>query len=98
MNWDDINDLTSLDLEDNQLVGSIPSELGNLSHLTSLNLGGNQLTGVIPVELGDINDLGDNQLEDIPVNWGDIQLVHRWTFDSVGTGEPFEPHVIEPGR
>ena len=56
-----------IDLSENQLVGSIPSELGNLSNLTSLNLGGNQLTGVIPVELGDINELtslylGDNQL------------------------------------
>ena len=65
-----------IDLYENQLVGSIPAELGNLSYLTSLNLGGNQLTGVVPVELGNINDLtslylGDNQLTGgIPVELG----------------------------
>ena len=46
--------VSKIDLDENQLVGSIPTELGNLSNLTSLNLGGNQLTGGIPVELGDI--------------------------------------------
>ena len=70
--------VSKIDLDENQLVGSIPSELGNLSHLTSLNLGGNQLTGVIPVELGDILgltslDLEDNQLVgSIPSELGNL--------------------------
>ena len=41
----------------NQLTGSIPPELGNLSNLNSLELSGNQLTGNIPPELGDLANL-----------------------------------------
>ncbi len=38
----------------NQLTGSIPPELGQLSRLTDLNLAANRLTGPIPPELGAI--------------------------------------------
>ena len=38
-------------LSGNQLTGSIPSELGNLTSLTELWLGSNRLTGAIPTEL-----------------------------------------------
>jgi cysteine-rich repeat protein len=41
----------------NQLSGSIPPELGNLSNLTTLYLSGNQLTGPIPPALGNLNNL-----------------------------------------
>ena len=40
--------VTKLNLYQNQLMGAIPSELGNLTNLTSLDLGNNQLTGEIP--------------------------------------------------
>ena len=38
-------------LDDNELTGAIPSELGNLTSLTRLDLFDNELTGVIPPEL-----------------------------------------------
>ena len=69
-------------MRDNQLTGSIPSELGNLTDLTILDLYGNQLSGPIPSELGSLTDLiylylGSNQLSgQIPVelgNLGDLQ-------------------------
>ena len=41
----------------NQLSGSIPPELGNLSKLYWLNLGNNQLSGSIPPELGNLANL-----------------------------------------
>ena len=54
-------------LDHNQLIGTIPPELGNLSALETLRLWGNQLTGTIPPELGNLGafkvlDLRDNQL------------------------------------
>ena len=39
------------------IVGTIPSELGNLSNLQGLSLWGNQLTGGIPKELGSLANL-----------------------------------------
>ncbi len=43
----------------NQLSGSIPPELGNLTNLQSLVLQGNQLNGSIPPELGNLTNLQD---------------------------------------
>ena len=41
----------ALRLDQNQLSGSIPPELGNLANLTMLGLGSNQLSGSIPPKL-----------------------------------------------
>ena len=49
--------VTGLDLNSNQLTGSIPPELGNLANLRALNLNSNQLTGSIPPELGNLANL-----------------------------------------
>ena len=44
--------VSKLELYENQLTGSLPAELGRLTHLQGLRLQTNQLTGGIPVELG----------------------------------------------
>ena len=64
---DDEGRVTELLLPNNQLRGSIPSELGRLASLTELNLFGNQLSWFIPPELGNLSNLtvlflGRNQL------------------------------------
>ena len=64
---DDEGRVSVLTLDENQLSGEIPTELGNLSNLQRLHLGGNQLTGGIPTELGSLTNmqdlyLGENQL------------------------------------
>jgi Leucine-rich repeat (LRR) protein len=41
----------------NNLTGTIPTELGNLSNLTRLYLSSNELTGTIPTELGNLSNL-----------------------------------------
>ena len=42
-----------VNLSDNQLIGEIPVELGNMTKLSRLQLHQNRLTGQIPPELGD---------------------------------------------
>jgi hypothetical protein len=70
--------LTDLDLSDNQLDGSIPPELGDLTQLRFLNLSQNRLNGEIPSELGELTklealDLSENGLEgEIPQSFDDL--------------------------
>ena len=52
-----VEDTDTLDLYVNQLTGSIPPEIGNLTNLTYLVLVGNQLTGEIPSEIGNLTNL-----------------------------------------
>ena len=49
--------VTELILEDNQLSGTLPSEIGNFSRLDRLLLSANQLGGTIPPELGNLTHL-----------------------------------------
>ena len=51
------SDLTELILSSNNLVGTIPSGLGNLATLTTLQLGSNSLSGSIPTELGNLTSV-----------------------------------------
>jgi len=60
--WDGVTvtsgNVTELDLYNNNLAGSIPSELALLSSLTSLNLGYNyNMSGMIPTWLGTMTNL-----------------------------------------
>jgi hypothetical protein len=46
--------LTRLDLENTNLTGSIPSEIGRLTRIESLKLDMNKLNGTLPTELGNL--------------------------------------------
>jgi len=52
-----VGHVIELYLIDNQLIGSIPAELGNLTNLNTLWLEGNHLEGSIPTELGNLANL-----------------------------------------
>lgn len=54
--------VTQLIIYENNLTGSIPPELGNLSNLKDLHLQDNQLSGAIPAELGNLTELETLQL------------------------------------
>jgi Leucine-rich repeat (LRR) protein len=85
---------TGLELNNNQLTGSIPPEIGNLTNLTYLSLSNNELTGSIPPEIGNLSNLRylflvNNQLTgEIPPEIGNLTNL---TFLSLGgnqlTGE-----------
>jgi len=71
----------SISLYHNNLVGTIPAEIGNLINLYNLELGGNQLGGIIPTEIGNLANLRnlllhDNQLVGvIPSEIGNLSLL-----------------------
>ena len=74
---------TVLNLGGNQLTGSIPSEIGNLTNLTVLSFYGNQLTGSIPPEIGNLTNLtvlsfyGNEFTGPIPLEIGNLtNLTH----------------------
>ncbi|MEQ9376180.1 MAG: FG-GAP-like repeat-containing protein [Imperialibacter sp.] len=58
------NRVTQVDLNTNNLVGTIPTSIGDLTALTNLNLGGNMLSGSLPTEIGTLTALVDFQLWD----------------------------------
>ena len=86
-------------LKENQLMGSIPPELGDLGSLQILNFGINQLSDTIPHALGNLSDLQElylyaNQLSGkIPTQLGNLTLLE--TLD-LGTNQLSDtiPHSI----
>ena len=77
------NNVLDLSLPNNNLVGSIPTELGDLSALEQLNLSGNVLSGSLPIELTGITTLWElqlsaNQLDGtIPIELGDMPALQH---------------------
>jgi Leucine-rich repeat (LRR) protein len=80
--------VSKLYLESNELTGTIPTELGNLSNLTRLSLSSNKLTGTIPTELGNLSNLtrlslSSNQLTGtIPTELGNLSNLTRLSLSS----------------
>ena len=70
--------VTTLYLNNYQLSGTIPAELGNLGELALLDLSSNELSGSIPSELGNLSNLvllylNDNELSgSIPAALGNL--------------------------
>ena len=54
--------VTKVELDDEDLTGTIPADLGSLSELTHLDLNDNSLTGDIPRELGNLHNLEEVRL------------------------------------
>jgi hypothetical protein len=55
--------VVGLNLSGNNLIGAIPSDLGNLTNLTQLQLFNNQLSGSIPAQIGNLVNLTSLGLE-----------------------------------
>ncbi len=76
--YDPYGRVTELNLSGNNLTGTIPTQLGNLTQLTYLNLYNNKLSGSIPAQLGNLINLqvfslSYNQLSgNIPTQFGNL--------------------------
>ena len=86
--------VTEISLANNQLEGSIPTELSDLTNLIRLQLYGNRLKGSIPPEIGNLKNLvflylANNQLEgSIPPEIGELtKLEYIELGDNKLTGE-----------
>ena len=62
----DQGEVSGLSLDDNNLVGTLPPELGGLDELFGLVLRYNELSGPIPAELSKFDGLRDLFLADNP--------------------------------
>lgn len=61
--FENFRNLTYLELENNDFIGSIPKGLGLCNNLALLNLANNKLSGVLPLELGKLTNLQELKLE-----------------------------------
>jgi hypothetical protein len=89
----DTGRVISLSLNINNLSGTIPSSIGNLSSLRTLNFASNQITGSIPPEIGNLSNLEyliltSNQITgSIPPEIGNLSnLKHLYLTDNQITG------------
>ena len=99
---DDDGRVIGLYLNDNQLSGEIPPELGNLANVSKLYLYLNELSGEIPPELGNLANLTQLRLDEnelrgeIPPELGNLTNLTRLLLyrqpvdrgDTAGTGQP----------
>lgn len=51
------NHVVSLSLDTNNLTGTIPASIGNLTQLTTLSMSGNNLTSTLPPEMANLTNL-----------------------------------------
>ena len=85
---DDDGRVTELRLNNNELNGEIPAELGSLSNLQILSLRANGLVGEIPPELGSLSNLellalSDNKLSgEIPPELGSLSNLDKLFLDN----------------
>jgi len=86
--------LIFLYLDQNKLIGQIPSSLGQLTILSQLHLYQNSLTGSLPKELGNISNLEVLQLDqnklvgEIPTMLGRLtMLIELALWDNSWTGD-----------
>ena len=91
--------VTHLVLTENGAAGSLPLELGNLSHLVTLDLHRNNLTGQLPRQLGYATglqriDLGNNQLSGpIPAMLGRLGSLRHLNVENMWLSGTIPPEL-----
>lgn len=99
--WSVGKHVTALSLNDNNLVGSIPPEIGNLTELFGLHLDNNHLSGPVPSELGSLTgliqlNLYNNQLTgSLPAGISDFHDLEVLNIASNHFSGPFPPELAK---
>ncbi|XP_058201267.1 MDIS1-interacting receptor like kinase 2-like [Rhododendron vialii] len=93
LNFSLFSHLVKLDLSNNLIYGTIPSQIGNLSRLTSLNMSLNLLSGTIPSEIGLLSSLSslslwsNNLTGSIPPTIGNLDnLIELYLYENKLSG------------
>jgi len=76
--------MSGIDLSNNNFVGAIPPEFGNLSEILSLNLSHNNLTGSIPVTFSNLK-----QIESLDLSYNNLNGVIPPQLTEITTLEVF---------
>ncbi|NCT18217.1 MAG: Two component regulator three Y domain protein [Flavobacteriaceae bacterium CG_4_8_14_3_um_filter_34_10] len=82
------NKVVAIDLGFNNLTGTIPASIGNLSHLESLKLFFNQIEGTLPSEIGNLTQLkvldlnSNNLIGEIPSSIGNLSNLNTLLLSS----------------
>jgi len=98
------NRVKTLILSANQLSGTIPPEIGNLTNLQELTLSRNQLSGPIPPEIGNLTnltklDLSSNQLSGaIPPEMGNLDNLQTLVLLNNQLSGPIPPEMGNLGN
>ncbi|MGK0363734.1 MAG: Leucine-rich repeat (LRR) protein, partial [Saprospiraceae bacterium] len=82
------NNCTAEDSDGNNLVGTLPSSLENLTFLENLHLSHNSLTGTLPASIGNLTNLVFLELNDndftttLPPEWGALSNLEWLEIDN----------------
>ena len=101
---DDDGNVIELELYRNNLVGSIPPELGGLASLSRLQLASNHLSGPIPAELAELSKLSflgffNNDLEGaVPPELGSLANLTQLELDRNRLTDPIPRSFLELDR
>ena len=95
----DSGKVLKLELPNNNLVGQLPSEIGDLTQLKSLSLHGNWLSGTIPPEIGNLTQLKSLTLHrsslrgPIPPEIGNLIRLETLTLHGYLLSGPIPPEI-----
>ena len=91
--------VTELELDENNLTGSLPTQLGDLAQLERLVLDGNGISGPIPPELGNLGNLtmlnlrGNDLAGSIPSELGALAMLDTLDLFNAGLSGAIPPSL-----